>query len=106
MGVPSQEQPQFILLSDPLSTGINDLLAGLDFAYPGSVKIGGLASTGVMNTQSALFYYTSEGSDIGLCYQGTVGLALSGKIIVELLPTGVVRLANPIKLDRENAILL
>jgi len=26
--------PQFILLSDPNSSGVNDLLQGLDFAYP------------------------------------------------------------------------
>lgn len=83
VGVSPQQQPQFILLCDPLFPEINDLLAGLDFAYPGSVKIGGLASTGVMNTQSALFHYTSKHSDIGLHYQGAVGLALSGKIIVE-----------------------
>ncbi|MGP0128697.1 FIST signal transduction protein [cyanobacterium endosymbiont of Epithemia clementina EcSB] len=83
VGVPPEQHPHFILLSDPFFPGINDLLAGLDFAYPDSVKIGGLASTGIMNVQSSLFYYTSERSDIRLCHQGTVGLALNGKIIVE-----------------------
>ncbi|XTZ09602.1 MAG: FIST signal transduction protein, partial [cyanobacterium endosymbiont of Rhopalodia yunnanensis] len=83
VGVPLQQNPHFILLSDPFFRGITDLLAGLDFAYPNSVKIGGLASTGVMNIQSTLFYYTSEHSELKLCHQGTVGLALNGKIIVE-----------------------
>lgn len=83
VGVPLQQNPHFILLSDPFFRGINDLLAGLDFAYPNSVKIGGLASTGVMNVQSTLFYYTSERSELKVCHQGTVGLALNGKIIVE-----------------------
>lgn len=83
VGVPLQQNPHFILLSDPFFRGINDLLAGLDFAYPNSVKIGGLASTGVMNVQSTLFYYTSERSELKLSHQGTVGLALNGKIIVE-----------------------
>ncbi|YAI81216.1 MAG: FIST signal transduction protein [cyanobacterium endosymbiont of Rhopalodia sterrenbergii] len=83
VGVPSQKQPHFILLSDPFFPGINDLLAGLDFAYPDSIKIGGLASTGGMNVQSTLFFYTSECSDFRLCHQGTVGLALNGNIIVE-----------------------
>src|SRR5207244_3505046 len=44
VGVPPQKQPQFILLADPLFAGVNDLLQGLDFAYPGSIKVGGLAS--------------------------------------------------------------
>lgn len=83
VGVPLQQHPHFILLSDPFFSGINDLLAGLDFAYPDSVKVGGLASTGAMNVQSSLFYYTSEPSELKLCHQGTVGLALNGKIIVE-----------------------
>ncbi len=83
VGVSSQKQPQFILLSDPFSPGINDLLAGLDFAYSDSVKVGGLASTGVMGVQSALFYHTPDSSDLGLYHQGTVGLALSGEIMVE-----------------------
>ncbi|BBA78680.1 hypothetical protein RGRSB_0044 [cyanobacterium endosymbiont of Rhopalodia gibberula] len=83
VGVPPQQHPHFILLSDPFFPGINDLLAGLDFAYPDSVKIGGLASTGIMNVQSTLFYYTSEPSELRLCNQGTVGIALNGNIIVE-----------------------
>ncbi len=33
--------PQFILLSGSVASGINDLLKGLDFAYPGSVTVGG-----------------------------------------------------------------
>lgn len=41
IGVPPEAAPQFILLSDPFSSGINDLLQGLDFAYPGAVKVGG-----------------------------------------------------------------
>ncbi|HAX79626.1 MAG TPA: hypothetical protein DCY88_28290, partial [Cyanobacteria bacterium UBA11372] len=44
IGVSPQEQPQFILLADPFSSKVNDLIQGLDFAYPGCVKVGGLAS--------------------------------------------------------------
>ena len=47
IGVPSEAQPHFILLSSPFSSGITDLLQGLDFAYPAAVKIGGLAG-GIM----------------------------------------------------------
>ena len=41
LGVPAQEEPQFIILADPFSAKINDLLQGLDYAYPGAVKVGG-----------------------------------------------------------------
>ncbi|HEY9706195.1 MAG TPA: FIST N-terminal domain-containing protein, partial [Allocoleopsis sp.] len=43
VGVSPEDEPNFIILSDPFSAPMNDLLQGLDFAYPGSVKIGGLA---------------------------------------------------------------
>jgi small ligand-binding sensory domain FIST len=55
IGVSPQKNPQFILLADPFTAKINDLLEGLDFAYPSSAKIGGLASTGTIGGQSALF---------------------------------------------------
>jgi small ligand-binding sensory domain FIST len=45
IGVAPQEEPHFILLADPFSA-INDLLQGLDFAYPGSSKVGGMTSAG------------------------------------------------------------
>ena len=79
VGVLPQEQPQFILLADPLSSGVNDLLQGLDFAYPGSIKVGGLASAGAMGNQSALF------CNYQLYRDGTVGVALSGNIVIETI---------------------
>ncbi|MFM6405773.1 MAG: FIST N-terminal domain-containing protein, partial [Microcystis sp.] len=48
LGVEAAKNPQFILLADPFSSRINDLLEGLDFAYPGSAKIGGLVSGGMI----------------------------------------------------------
>ena len=35
MDVPPSPTQQFILLSDPFASKVNDLLQGLDFAYPG-----------------------------------------------------------------------
>ena len=83
IGVSPENKPQFILLSSPFSPGITDLLDGLDFAYPEAVKVGGLASTNIMGVQSALFYHTQQDSGQQLYAQGTVGLALSGDIVVE-----------------------
>lgn len=86
IGVSPQEQPQFILLADPFSSSINDLLQGLDFAYPGSNKIGGLASTTAMGVQSGLFYFSEQTPQAKSVYrEGTVGIALSGNIVLETI---------------------
>lgn len=79
IGVPSPDEPQFILLADAFSSKINDLLQGLDFAYPGSVKVGGLASGGAMGNKTGLF------CNYQLYREGTVGVALSGDIFLETI---------------------
>jgi small ligand-binding sensory domain FIST len=79
IGVPPSPTPQFILLSDPFSSGIKDLLKGLDYAYPGSVIVGGQASSGSMSSRIALFYNNR------LYSEGTIGVALSGNIILETI---------------------
>ncbi|MDJ0734038.1 MAG: FIST N-terminal domain-containing protein [Nostocaceae cyanobacterium] len=76
IGVPPSPTPQFIILSSSFSSGINDLLQGLDFAYPGSVTLGGQASGGMAN-RTAIF------CNHRLYQQGTVGVALSGNIVLE-----------------------
>lgn len=79
IGVPAQEQPQFILLAAPTSPGINELLQGLDFAYPGSAKVGGLASVNSLSGASGLFCNGEHYQD------GIVGVALSGNIVLETI---------------------
>ncbi|MBE9034683.1 FIST signal transduction protein [aff. Roholtiella sp. LEGE 12411] len=79
LGVPPSPTPQFILLSSSFSSGINDLLQGLDFAYPGSVIVGGQASGGGMGGRIALF------CNDRLYRDGTVGIALSGNIVLETI---------------------
>ncbi|WP_448564475.1 FIST signal transduction protein [Trichothermofontia sp.] len=79
-GVDPRDRPQFILLADPGSARVSDLLQGLDFAYPQSVKLGGLASSGGMMVEgSGLF------CDRRLYTAGTVGVALSGAIQVDAI---------------------
>ena len=85
MGVSPQYHPHFILLADPFTSKVNDLLEGLDFAYPGSIKVGGLASTGTMGVQSALFYHRSDRAGPSLYREGTVGVALWGNLILETI---------------------
>ncbi len=79
IGVSPANQPQFILLSDPFSSGINDLLQGLDFAYPGSVTVGGQASGSSMPGRSGLFCNNR------LYRSGMVGVAMSGDIVLETI---------------------
>ncbi|PLZ51250.1 FIST signal transduction protein, partial [Fischerella thermalis] len=79
IGVTSSPTPHFILLSASFSSGINDLLQGLDYAYPGSMKVGGQASSGVMGGRIALF------CNGRLYEEGTVGVALSGNIVLETI---------------------
>jgi small ligand-binding sensory domain FIST len=85
VGVDPQDNPQFILLADDFSARINDLIEGLDFAYPGSVKVGGLASTPTMGKQSGLFFYSDQMPDYPRAPQGTIGFALSGNLVLETI---------------------
>jgi small ligand-binding sensory domain FIST len=78
-GIAPEDEPQFVLLSDPFSSGINDLLQGLDYAYPGSAKVGGLASVSSITNSSTLFFNDQ------VIDEGTVGVALSGNIVMETI---------------------
>lgn len=79
IGVAIADQPQFIILGDPIPSKINDLLEGLDFAYPASAKVGGLASTGPSAGSTGLFCNQE------LYREGIVGVALSGNIVLETI---------------------
>lgn len=79
VGVSPQEQPQFILLAEPASLGINEILQGLDYAYPGSVKVGGLAGFNPVAKQGGIFYNYQRPRE------GVVGVALSGNIVLEAI---------------------
>jgi small ligand-binding sensory domain FIST len=101
-GVPPSPTPQFILLCDPFSSGSNDLLQGLDFAYPGSVSVGGLASGSQMGGRIGLLYNDR------LYREGTVGVALSGNIILEtIVSQGCRPIGKPYRVSKgERNILL
>jgi small ligand-binding sensory domain FIST len=77
LGVPIRDRPDFILLADPFSFQTEELLHGLDYAYPGSAKAGGLASAAAGPNENALL------ADGDLLRAGAVGVALSGAIVVD-----------------------
>jgi small ligand-binding sensory domain FIST len=75
--VPAHDEPQFVLLADPFSVRAEALLAGLDYAFPSSPKIGGLASGATSPGLNALFF------DTEVFTEGAVGVALSGNVVVD-----------------------
>lgn len=68
-----------ILLGDPFSFQISQLIAGLDYAFPNTVKIGGLASA-AHNPGENILYLNKRTYN-----QGLVGIALSGNIEVSTI---------------------
>lgn len=77
LGVSEAQEPQFVLLADPFSFPVQNLIMGLDFAYPRAAKIGGLASGAQRPGDNALFL---DGEVHG---SGAIGLALHGNIMVD-----------------------
>jgi small ligand-binding sensory domain FIST len=67
-------QPGFVLLTDPFSHRAEPTLAGLDAAFPGAPKVGGLASGGEAPGETALIF------EDRLYREGAVGLALYGDV--------------------------
>lgn len=85
IGVSMEKQVNFILLGDPFSSKINELLEGLDYAYPGSIKVGGLASSTTMGLSSGLFYHSENDPNQLLYTEGVIGVALTGDITLETI---------------------
>jgi len=77
IGVSPDAKPILVLLPDPFTSEAPRLLAGLDYAYATCVKIGGLASGGDGPGTNRLFL------DAATHRGGTVGVALSGAVVVD-----------------------
>ena len=73
----ADRNPHFLLLADPFSMRGEQLLMGLDYAFPGSVKIGGLASGANQPGGNALYL-----SDT-VYESGLVGVAMYGDLDVD-----------------------
>lgn len=84
-GVSPEKNPNFILLADPFFSKVNDLLEGLDFAYPKAKKVGGLASAMAMGMQTGLFYDKAAQTETPMLREGIVGIGFSGAIAVDTI---------------------
>ena len=95
------DDPQFVLLADPFSFPVQNLLMGLDFAFQSAAKIGGLASGGQQPGQNALFL----GNQVH--HAGAVGVALYGNISVDtVVAQGCRPVGSPMRITESRRNLL
>ena len=77
--VKASDSPSFVLLPDPFGFNIDNLTQGLDYAFPNSVKLGGLASGANHAGANALFFQDQ------VFHEGVVGVSLHGNLQVDSL---------------------
>ncbi len=101
LGVTQDQDPQFVLLADPFSFPVQNLIMGLDFAYPRAAKIGGLASGAQRPGDNALFL---DGAMHG---SGAIGLALHGNITVDtVVAQGCRPIGDPMRITSSQRNIL
>ena len=77
VGMEGTAEPSFVLLPDAFSFPIDNLVQGLDFAFPHSIKLGGMASGASSAGLNALFVGDQ------LYRDGMVAASISGNVIVD-----------------------
>lgn len=90
LGVPAAERPDFITLLTPFMGRAEDLLAGLDYAYPQARKIGGVVSGLRHVSERSLFLDGQRFSE------GALVVAFSGAIRVDPLVAQGCRPVGPV----------
>ena len=76
---PRSADSSFILLIEPFSMASDRLLAGLDYAYPGCIKVGGVASAGRQPSRNVLYLRDH------VYPSGCVGVSLQGDLEVDTI---------------------
>ncbi len=95
------DAPQFVLLADPFSFPVQNLILGMDFAFAGAAKIGGLASGGQQQGGNALFL----GNRVHR--SGAVGVALHGNITIDtVVAQGCRPIGQPMRITQSRRNLL
>ena len=101
LGVDVEKNPSFIFLADPFSFQGEEFLAGVDFAYPNSSKVGGLASGAQAQGGNALYLNDKIHNN------GLIGLALSGNIGMNtIVAQGCRPIGEPVKVSKCDGTLL
>jgi small ligand-binding sensory domain FIST len=95
LGVAAADKPHFVVLAEPFSFPADDLVRGLDYAYPASAKAGGLASAADRPGQNVLLV------DGDLLRAGAVGIAFTGAIAVDtIVAQGCRAIGDPMRVTR------
>ena len=101
VGASGHEETHFVLLVDPFSFDAEQFVMGLDFAFPSSSKIGGMASGGQRPGGNALFL------DDEVYRSGAVGVALSGNVTVDtIVAQGCRPIGRPMQVTSVNRNIL
>jgi small ligand-binding sensory domain FIST len=79
IGVSPEKRPQFVVLADPFSIRVDHFISALDYAFPYSVKVGGLAS-GAQQPGGNALYLNKE-----VHREGLVGVALGGNLALDTI---------------------
>ena len=99
--VSPSDSPQFVLLADPFSFPVQNLIMGMDFAFAGAAKIGGLASGGQQQGGNALFL----GNRVHR--SGAVGVALHGNITIDtVVAQGCRPIGQPMRITQSRQNML
>ena len=77
VGVEGSSGPSLMMLASPFNFATDKLIAGLDYAFPSSSKIGGIASGSTVTGQNLLF----DGSHV--YGEGALGIALMGNVTID-----------------------
>lgn len=96
------KKPVFVILSDPFTLDPEAFLRGMDYAFPTSVKVGGLASAADRPGKNA-FYLNGE-----TFIEGAVGMAMSGNIAVDsIVAQGCRPIGKPFRITEcsENVLI-
>jgi small ligand-binding sensory domain FIST len=101
VGQAPEARPKLLLLADPFTMDAGRLIAGLDLAYPGAPKFGGLASGGQRPGENRLLL--GDGVHRG----GAVGVAFSGDLAVDtVIAQGCRPIGHPMLVTRCHGNLL
>ena len=101
IGVPADRDPHFVMVADPYSFPVQDLLMGMDYAFPKATKIGGLASGASRPGGNALFL------DEQVLRTGAIGLALYGNITVDtVVAQGCRPIGQPMRISKSDRNML
>eukprot|EP00877_Chromochloris_zofingiensis_P010885 jgi/Chrzof1/604/Cz01g22040.t1 len=76
----------FILLADPTYSSMEELMNGLDYAYPQANKIGGLTSAGSLSSTRMMFAWShNQGESMPMMRTGALVMSWHGDVTMELL---------------------